>query len=124
MRKVDKKILAIDDDLNMDKMLVFLFETRGYEIQFADNGEDALELLKSFKPDLVILDLLMPGMNGFEVCEKIKSDADSKQIPVIVLSALPAEIHEERARSLGVFDYLEKPFSSKELLEKAEEAIG
>lgn len=83
-----------------------------------------MELLKHFKPDVIILDLRMPGMNGFEVCEKIKKDDRLKDIPIVCLSALPASQHQEHASSVGACDYIEKPFSTKALIAKIEEVIN
>ena len=77
-----------------------------------------------FRPDAIILDLMMPGMDGFEVCETIKKDTALKDIPVIVLTALPSDVHKERALSLGACAYIEKPFVSAKLLDKIKEVIG
>ena len=124
MMKPYKKILIIDDDLRLDKMLVFMFEGQGLETEFADSGSHALEILTHFRPDAIILDLMMPGMDGFEVCETIKKDTALKDIPVIVLTALPSDVHMERALSLGACAYIEKPFVSAKMLDKIKEVIG
>lgn len=123
MTKVDKKILVVDDDLITDKMLVFLLERRGFKVEFADSGKHALELLEHFKPNAIMLDLLMPHMDGFELCQKINKDANLKDIPIICLSSLSANEHKERAFSVGACAYIEKPFSTEELVEKIEGVI-
>lgn len=124
MLKSDKKILIIDDDLRMDKMLVFLFKGHGFKAEFADSGSHALELLKQFKPDVIILDIMMPNMDGFAVCEKIKKDANLKDIPIIVLSHISHIESKERALSLGVCDYIEKPFKSLDLIKRIKAVIN
>ena len=124
MAKPHKKILIIDDDLRLDKMLVLMFEGHGLATEFAASGSHALEILTQFRPDAIILDLMMPGMDGFEVCERIKKDTALKDIPVIVLTALPADVHKERALSLGACAYIEKPFVSAKLLDKIKEVMG
>lgn len=124
MVKSYKKILIIDDDLRLDKMLVFMFEGLGFKTEFADSGSHGLELLTHFKPDAIILDLMMPGMDGFEVCERIKKDTTLQDIPVMVLTALPSSVHKERAFSLGACAYIEKPFVSAKLIDKIKEVIG
>lgn len=123
MKETKKKLLIIDDDLRMDRMLTFLFESQGFVVKFSETGRDAIELLKEYRPDLILLDLLMPEMDGFEVCEKIKKDPLLKDIPIIVLSALPYLAHKERAFSLGVCEYIEKPFVSIKLVNKVKEII-
>lgn len=123
MEEAKKKILIIDDDLRMDRMLTFLFESQGFAVKFCETGRNAIELLQEYRPDLILLDLLMPEMDGFEVCEKIKKDSLLKNIPIIVLSALPYLAHKERAFSLGAVDYIEKPFVSIKLVNKVKEVI-
>ena len=124
MEKAEKKILIVDDDLRMDKMLFFLFEGRGFQAKFADSGRYAMKLLEHFKPDVIILDLMMPDMDGFEVFESINKNSTLKNIPVIVLSALPSSKHKERAISLGACAYIDKPFVSEQLIDKIWEVIG
>ncbi len=104
-------------------MLALLFERRGFDVEFTDSGSNAMALLEHFKPDVIILDIWMPGMDGFEVCKKIKKDGQLKDIPIIFLSALPTSQHQERALSVGACAYIEKPFSSKELIDKVENVI-
>lgn len=119
-----KKILIVDDDLRVDKMLVYLFESHGFISKFADSGSHAMELLDHFKPDVILLDLKMPKMDGFEVCEKIKKDDRLKNIPIICFSALPASLHKEQSLSAGACDYIEKPFSNEILITKINNVIN
>ncbi len=121
---MEKTILIIDDDEKLSKMLGFLFMAKGFKVEYARDGSSALDLLRRIKPNVIILDIMMTGMDGFEVCEKIKDDSSLKEIPVIVLSALPSVKNQEKMLALGAYDYFKKPFKSSDLVEKALEAIG
>ena len=118
-----KKILIIDDDLRMDRMLTFLFESQGFTVKFSETGSNAIDILREFKADVILLDLLMPEMDGFEVCQKIKKEPSLSNIPIVVLSALPQLSHKERAFSLGACEYIEKPFVSIKLVNRVKEII-
>ena len=119
----ERHILLVDDDGHLAKMLTFLFMANGYELEVAQNGLDALDVLKGIKPEAIILDIMMPVMNGFEFLKEIKEDTALKEIPVIVLSALPSTNNQEKVLSLGAYDYIVKPFKSSELIKKTIEAI-
>ena len=119
----ERYVLLVDDDGRLVKMLTFLFMANGFKLERAKNGIDGLEVLKRIKPEAIILDIMMPVMNGFEFLGKIKEDASLKNIPVIVLSALPSTDNQEKALSLGAYDYMVKPFKSSELIKKTLEAI-
>lgn len=113
------KILVAEDD----KFLLKIYQTKlakeGYEIVSATDGEEAVQSIKIEKPNLVILDLVMPKKNGFEVLEEIKADPELKDIPVIVLSNLGQESDVERVMQAGAVDYLIKAnFSIEEVMEK------
>lgn len=118
-----KTILIVDDDEKLSKMLSFLFMAKGFTVDHAKNGNHAFEKLNQNRPDAVILDLMMPGIDGFEVCKKIKGDKKLKDIPVIVLSALPSAENKGKASALGAYAYFEKPFKSSDLVSKTLEAI-
>ena len=120
---MEKTVLIIDDDEKLSKMLGFLFMAKSFKVESADGGNAALEKLKTLKPDIIILDLMMPGMDGFEVCRVIKDTPALKETPVIVLSALPSSKNREKVSELGAYDYFEKPFKSSDLVAKAIEAI-
>lgn len=107
------RILAVDDDRNNLKMLAFLLGEEGYEVVTADNGRTALALLDSRHPDLVILDVMMPQMDGLEVCRRIRQTMD---IPIIILSAKGETTDKVLGLELGADDYLPKPFEPSELL--------
>ena len=119
----ERHILLVDDDGHLTKMLTFLFIANGFKLVSAQNGLDGLEVLKKIKPEAIILDIMMPVMNGFEFLKQIKEDAALKNLPVIVLSALPSINNQEKVLSLGAYDYFVKPFKSSELIKKTIEAI-
>lgn len=107
------RILAVDDDRNNLKMLDFLLREEGYEVLTTDNGRTALELVDSQHPDLVILDVMMPQVDGFEVCRRIRQTMD---VPIIMLSAKGETADRVSGLELGADDYLPKPFEPSELL--------
>lgn len=119
----ERHILLVDDNSHLTKMLGFLFMANGFKVEIAQNGLDALEVLKRMKPAAIILDIMMPVMNGFEFMKEIKEDTALKEIPVIVLSALPSINNQEKVLSMGAYDYILKPFKSSELIKKTIEAI-
>ena len=123
MKAHEKLVLIVDDDDKLVKMLEFLFLAKGFIVQSAENGIDALEKLKTNMPDVIILDVMMPKMDGPEFLKEIKADALMKEVPVIVLSALGFDRSKPHLLSLGAYAYLEKPFKSSELVNKTIEAI-
>lgn len=113
------KILIADDEASLRTLLkaVMSAEIEEFEIIEAVDGDDALVKVKSDKPDLIILDVMMPGQSGFEVCEKIKKDEKLKKTIVLILTAKGQETDKEWAASVGADQFLSKPFSPLELLE-------
>jgi len=107
------RILAVDDDRNNLKMVAFLLGEDGFEVITADNGQTALELVDTQHPDLVILDVMMPHMDGLEVCRRIRQTMD---VPIIILSAKGEPSDKVQGLELGADDYLPKPFEPSELL--------
>ena len=114
----EKTVLLVDDDEHIDKMIACLFELKGIHMEVAKSGEEGLETLKRLKPAAIILDLMMPGMDGFEFCRQLKGKPETKDIPIIILSAYPTEENKERAMSLGASHFIEKPFRNNDLLNK------
>jgi len=119
----DKLVLIVDDDDKLTKMLQFLFVTKGFTVKSAENGIEALEMLKKNMPDAIILDIMMPEMDGCKFMEKIKADALMKEVPVVVLTAVKSDGNKKQLLSLGAYDYFEKPFKSSELLNRVIKAI-
>jgi len=107
------KILAVDDEPQIRRALKSMLAARGYQVLLAENGEEALELAASSLPDLVILDLTMPGMNGMKVCRELRAWYKG---PILILSVRGGDIDKVSALDLGADDYLTKPFSTPELL--------
>lgn len=120
-----KSILLVDDDQFITVAYKDGLERAGYDVTIARNGEEALEALKSLKPDIILLDLIMPKMNGFEFLQSVKSDKNFKEIPVLVLTNLSQDSDKEEARSYGVVDFLVKAdVSLKDLITRLQEILG
>ena len=113
-----QKILIVDDIPANIKILVSTLSD--YEILVAINGAGALEIVASEKPDLILLDIMMPGMNGYDVCQHLKANEQTREIPIIFISALNDELDKVKAFSIGGVDYITKPFQDKEVLARVE----
>lgn len=109
-------ILVIEDEEDLRDIVIYNLEREGYNTVGVESGEEGLELAISLKPDLVILDLMLPGMNGMDVCRKIKHDSNAQNIPIIIVSAKGEEADIVSGLELGADDYLTKPFSPRILL--------
>lgn len=107
------KVLAIDDDTAMTELLILLLQSHNFEIKTANNGPEGIELLQKKKPDIILLDLMMPGMDGWETCKKIRSFST---IPIIVISALNDPEIVASALDAGADDFLVKPIPNKILI--------
>ncbi len=118
-----KKILLVDDDPNILLSLEFLMRKNGYEVLVARNGTEALELLNAEVPHLTVLDIMMPDVDGYEICRFIKNSDVLKEGKVIFLSAKSKETDIAKGLSLGADLYVTKPFSTKELVKKIAELI-
>ena len=111
-----KKILIADDNENIREALTYLLEDEGYKLWMAKDGAETLEKARDVRPDILFLDIMMPIMNGYEVCRVIKSDPELKNIYVIMLTAKGQVAEQERGRSVGADEYIVKPFSPMEVL--------
>jgi len=124
---MDKKILVVDDEAHI-RMLIEQtledLEDDGVEIITATNGEEALEAIKSEKPNLVFLDVMMPKMSGFEVCQTVKNELKINDVYIIMITAKGQEYDKHRGLEVGADLYMTKPFDPDELLEKAKEVLG
>jgi len=103
-----KKILLVEDDKTISLMYKTKLETGGFEVLTADNGADGLKLAKEHKPDIIMLDVILPQLDGFSVLEELKKDASIKKIPVVMLTNLGTEEDKEKGEKLGAKDYLVK----------------
>ena len=111
-----KDILIVDDEPHAVVPIQFLMEQQGYRVMTAARGEDALDLIYQYKPDLVLLDIMLPGIDGYEVCEIIRLNPDYRNIKIIFLTALGREEQIARGMTLGADAYITKPYSNDELV--------
>lgn len=118
-----KKILVIDDEPDILKLAIIRLEACGYEVLLAENGEKALEVLKGTTPDLILLDLLLPKMQGDALCKKLKSDPKTKKIPIVLFTASAVRVP-SKVGEIGADDYIVKPFEPGELLFKIKRFVG
>jgi DNA-binding response OmpR family regulator len=108
-----RRVLVVDDDRNIVQLVRMYLEKDGYQVAVAYDGEEALDLARSFKPDLVVLDVMLPNVDGHEVCKRLRWDSD---VPIIMLTARTTEGDKLVGLDLGADDYVTKPFSPRELL--------
>jgi two-component system, OmpR family, alkaline phosphatase synthesis response regulator PhoP len=118
MPMVKKTVMVVDDEKDIRELIRFNLEKEGYKVISIADGEAALEEARAQRPDLIILDVMLPGIDGVEVCFKLKSDASMKAIPIVMLSAKSDESDQLVGLKIGADDYLVKPFSPKVLVAK------
>ncbi|MDJ1179172.1 response regulator [Roseofilum sp. BLCC_M91] len=124
---MDKKVLIVDDEHHIRILLeqtLEELEDEGVELLSAGDGETALTLIEAEQPDLVFLDVMMPKMNGFDVCYQVKKQLDLKSVYIIMLTAKGQEFDKKKGEEVGANLYMTKPFDPDELLEKAMEILG
>ncbi|MDD5730893.1 MAG: response regulator [Candidatus Omnitrophica bacterium] len=119
-----KKILVVDDEADIVSLLKIRLEASGYEVCTAGDGNSGYEKAKSEHPDLIILDLMLPGMDGYQVCRLLKFDQNYRAIPIIMLTAKSQKDDKDWGQKVGADCYLTKPFEAKEILEKIKELTG
>lgn len=112
----NKRVLVVDDEKDVCETISLMLEGAGHETLIAANGEDALKMATDEKPDLVLLDILLPGIDGFEVLSKLKVDTETQRIPIIIVSGKRDAESVLKAKNLGSNEYLMKPFTAQELL--------
>jgi len=120
---MQKKILVVDDDAEMVELLSFSLKQAGFCIGTASNGVDALKKARSLKPDLIVLDVMMPELDGFAVCEILRRDPATASLPIMMLTALSSELGRLAGLGSGASDFLSKPFSPRLLVGKIEELL-
>ena len=124
---MEQKILIVDDEVHIRLLIEQALEEladKGVEILTATNGEEALELIEAEKPALVFLDVMMPKMNGFDVCKKVKQTLGLNEVYIVMLTAKGQEFDKQKGEEVGANVYLTKPFDPDALLEKAQEVLG
>jgi two-component system cell cycle response regulator DivK len=104
-----KRVLVVEDDTDNRRIVVKVLTVDGYEVEEAEDGEGALDVVARKRPDLILMDLALPGLDGWEATRRLKADAATKSIPVVALTAFAMRGDEERARAAGCDDYLAKP---------------
>ena len=121
---MSKTILIVDDEAYIVTSLEYVMQSAGFEVAVAYDGEEALEKVAETAPALVILDLMMPKLDGFEVCEKIRQNPLWKDIRIIILTAKGRDIERKKGMSLGADDYMTKPFSTRDILDRVKELLA
>lgn len=124
---MSKKILIVDDEPHLRLLLeqtLEELEDDGVELLTAENGEEALEAIKTERPNLVFLDVMMPKLNGFDVCNAVKNELQISEIYIIMLTAKGQEFDKQKGQKVGVDMYMTKPFDPDEVLEKSLEILG
>jgi len=117
------KILVVDDEIQLIELVQIRLEADGYEVITANDGEEGLEKAKSEKPDLILLDVMMPKMDGYQACSLLKNDEQTKNIPVILFTGKAQEDFEDVGKKAGADAFITKPFDPPELLAKIEELL-
>ena len=112
------KVLIVDDEPNILLSLQFLMKKAGYDVRTAKDGEQALAEVAREKPDIVLLDVMMPKLDGFSVCQRIKSDPALAGVRVVMLTARGRDVEREKGLSLGADDCITKPFSTKDAIDR------
>ncbi len=118
------KILVVDDEPNIVLSLEFLMKQAGFQVRTAADGEAALAAIAAELPDLILLDVMMPRKNGYEVCQAIRANPDWKAVRIIMLTAKGREVEREKGLALGADDYITKPFSTQEVVERVRELLA
>lgn len=123
MSKWNKTILIVEDDESQKNLLISTFLANRFKVEYAQNGIKALESLSKSVPDAIILDLVMPEMDGYELCAELKNGGQYKEIPIIVLSAIDNDENKEKLMSMGASNYISKPYSPARLVEVVSKLI-
>jgi DNA-binding response OmpR family regulator len=119
-----KRVLVVDDEPNIVMSVEFLMKRAGFEVEVARNGREALTALEGTPPDLILLDVMMPEFDGYEVCERIRARPDWNATKIIMLTARGREVEKERGLALGADAYVTKPFSTRDLVEQVKQMLG
>jgi DNA-binding response OmpR family regulator len=117
-------ILIVDDEPNILLSLQFLMKKAGYDVRTAQDGEQALAEIARAKPDLVLLDVMMPKLDGFTVCQRIRATPAWQDVRIIMLTARGRDVEREKGLALGADDYITKPFSTKDAIDRVAALVG
>jgi DNA-binding response OmpR family regulator len=119
-----KRILIADDEPNIVVSLEFLMRQRGYDVKVVGSGEEALAAVGEFAPDLILLDVMMPRMSGYDVCQRVRENPACQGIRIIMLSAKGRDVEVSKGIAVGADAYVTKPFSTKDLIARVAEMLG
>ncbi len=117
------KVLVVDDEPNIVLSIEFLMQQAGFDVVTAEDGESALESVAETPPDLILLDISLPGISGFDVLEQLRNDPRHARLPIIMLTAHGREVEKEKGLALGADEYVTKPFSTQALVEKVKSLL-
>jgi CheY-like chemotaxis protein len=121
---IQGKVLVIDDEPSIHKLIAFILEEEGFVVLSHEAHEEAKRLVDRGRPDVIILDIFMPEVDGFDILKMLKSDEETSHIPVIILSVSNMQLDKEKASSLGAYRYLTKPFEPARLVEAVKDALN
>jgi DNA-binding response OmpR family regulator len=119
-----RSVLVVDDEPNIVLSLEFLLKQAGYDVRVARNGEEALKAVAERAPDLILLDVMTPILDGYHVCETIRADPKLRHVRILMLTAKSRDVEREKALALGADEYITKPFSTRELVQRVRDALG
>ncbi len=119
------RILSVEDDVDLQQVYSYVLTKKGWDVTYAYDGKDGLEKAKALKPDLILLDMMLPGLNGIEVIKALKADEATRAIPVVVMTAYPSEAHflQSAVRAMGAVEYLAKPVHIDDLVAMIERLL-
>ncbi len=121
---MNEKILIADDEPNIVISLEFLLKREGFEVGVARDGQETLDLIRRDRPQLVLLDVMMPKKSGYDVCQEVRADAAIKDTKIMMLTAKGRELDIAKGSAMGADDYMTKPFSTKELVQRVRALLG
>lgn len=120
---MDQSVLIVDDEPNIVLSLRFLLKAEGYRVRVAQDGSEAIAAIREETPDLILLDVMLPGRNGYQICEELRSNPACADTRIIMLSARGRGIDAEKGLAVGADDYISKPFSTQDLLQRARDLL-
>ena len=119
-----KYVLIVDDEPNIVLSLEFLMKKEGYTVESVSNGEEAMLAIAEKVPDLILLDVMMPRKDGYEVCQELRASPEWQDIKIVMLTAKGRDVEREKGLALGADDYVTKPFATRELVEKVKSMLA
>ncbi len=120
---MSKSVLIVEDEPNIVVPLQFSLEQKGYQVFVAESGEEAMDQIAGHKPDLILLDIMLPGIDGFEVCQSVRQNAETRNTKIIFLSAMGRDIDVAKGMALDADAYIIKPFSILKVMEKVDSLV-